>query len=313
MRIRSAEPGDLADILDVLRSALGETPLLRRTPELFAWKHRVNPFGESIVLVAEIGGKVAGVRALMPWRLTTGDGTILSCVRPVDTATHPDFSRRGIFRQLTMSALDVARDRGIHLVFNTPNPQSAAGYLKMGWGEVGWIGGLVRPRVGRAHTPANGRTPTLEETIPAAQPFQPVIDADRPARGLRTPRTIQYQGWRFNDHPTASYGWIPDPAGGGAVVRPSTRNGRTELVVSDLLGGAGKASIRIASRDSRARYLAGWFSPTSPERRSAVAGGMLPVPGMKTLRMVALPLAELDIDVFDLSSWDFATSDLELL
>jgi hypothetical protein len=40
---------------------------------------------------------------------------------------------------------------------------------------------------------------------------------------------------------------------------------------------------------------------------------MLPVPGLKTLQLVALPLTELDTDPFDLRSWDIATSDLELL
>jgi hypothetical protein len=40
---------------------------------------------------------------------------------------------------------------------------------------------------------------------------------------------------------------------------------------------------------------------------------MLAVPGLKALRLVAMPLADLDTDPFDLASWDIATSDLELL
>jgi hypothetical protein len=40
---------------------------------------------------------------------------------------------------------------------------------------------------------------------------------------------------------------------------------------------------------------------------------MIPVPGLRPLRLVALPLAELDTDPLDLLSWDIATSDLELL
>jgi hypothetical protein len=40
---------------------------------------------------------------------------------------------------------------------------------------------------------------------------------------------------------------------------------------------------------------------------------MVPVPGLKTLRLVALPLGSLDLDPFDIRSWDICTSDLELL
>jgi hypothetical protein len=59
--------------------------------------------------------------------------------------------------------------------------------------------------------------------------------------------------------------------------------------------------------------MAGFFSKGSPERAAARAAGMIPVPGMKALRLVALPLSDVDIDVFDLGFWDIATSDLELL
>jgi hypothetical protein len=59
--------------------------------------------------------------------------------------------------------------------------------------------------------------------------------------------------------------------------------------------------------------MAGFFAKGTPERAAAVAGGMIPVPGVQALRLVALPLADVDIDVFDLGCWDIATSDLELL
>ena len=135
-------------MLALLRSSLGETSLLQRTPDLFAWKHLDNPFGRSIILVADAGGTIAGLRAFMRWELTTPDGATLRCVRAVDTATHPDFQRRGIFSRLTEAAVEAAREDGVDLIFNTPNEKSGAGYLKMGWQEVGPIGVMVRPGLG---------------------------------------------------------------------------------------------------------------------------------------------------------------------
>ena len=311
--IRQAEAEDTPQILLVLRAALGESPLLRRTPELFAWKHLDNPFGRSIVLVATRGSQVIGVRALMRWELVPPSGGTIKCVRPVDTATHPDFSRKGIFRALTLEALDVARDSGVQLVFNTPNRMSAAGYFTMGWKEVGWTGAIVRPRLGKAISVENGQSPSLAKAVPDAQPFRAADVADRAPLGLRTPRTPEYLSWRFSQHPTAQYGWLGDPSGGGLIVRASERNGRVETVIADLLGGAGPSVVRRLARSSRARYLATWFARHTPERRAVLRAGMIPVPALKTLRLVVLPLTDLDIDVLDIGSWDFALSDLELL
>ena len=59
--------------------------------------------------------------------------------------------------------------------------------------------------------------------------------------------------------------------------------------------------------------MAGWFSPGSPERVSAFRAGLIPIPGVTALTLMALPLRELPIDISQLRSWDFSLGDLELL
>jgi GNAT superfamily N-acetyltransferase len=314
VEVREARPDDLPEMLGVLRAALGESPLLLRTPDLFAWKHHANPFGRSIVLVATVGDRLAGVRAFMRWELATPDGDRLRCVRPVDTATHPDFERRGIFRSLTLHALEEARADGVDLVFNTPNPRSGAGYLSMGWQEVGWVDVLVRPRLTRRTRSPADSLPTLGTGMPGVEPFVHPSITDRDPLGLRTPRSPTYLAWRFAGHPTARYGWLPSATGsGGAVARVGLRGGHPETVLSDLLGDAGPREVRAVIRASRTHHVAGFFSRRRPERRHAMAGGMVPAPWMRTLRLVALPLTGLATNALDLGSWDLATSDLELL
>lgn len=61
---------------------------------------------------------------------------IFSAFRAVDTATHPDFQGKGIFKKLTLRAIEIAKDQGEDFIFNTPNSQSKPGYLKMGWKQV---------------------------------------------------------------------------------------------------------------------------------------------------------------------------------
>jgi GNAT superfamily N-acetyltransferase len=304
---------DLAAVLELLRAALGETPLLRRTSELFTWKHIDNPFGRSIMLVAEVDGRVAGLRAFMRWDLVTPEGDTLRCVRAVDTATHPDFQRLGIFRRLTLSALEQAAADGIDMVFNTPNPKSGAGYLSMGWTEVGSIGVLAAPGRGalRGRAP-DDVLPDPSDYVLEARPVAELSVGDRPARGLRTPRSAAYLAWRFTQHPTARYLQI-DASDSTAVVRPNIRSSRRELVLSDVFGPQPGRAIGAALRRNRAGYLAGWFSAGSRERRAAVRRGMLPVPRVKTLTLVAKPLRDLRADVGSLAGWDLASSDLELL
>jgi len=305
--VRQYHPTDLDAVLELLRASLGETEVNRRSPKLFSWKHLDNPFGPSIMLVAEDSIGIVGFRAFMRWELATVEGERLRCVRPVDTATHPRAQRRGIFRSLTLQAVEAARLDGIDLIFNTPNPRSKAGYLTMGWVEVGRIGVLLRPKV-RGLLGRKSGVPS----VPGSAPWNDQVVADRPALGLRTPRTQQYLRWRFR-HPFASYLVIHSPEG-LAVLRPNSRTRRRELVVSDLFGSGAGQALRQAARDTNADYLVGWFRPGAPERRHTRSAGMIPVPGVTALTVVSRPLRDdLAWAVTDLRHWDLALSDLELL
>ncbi len=311
--VRPYGDADLEGVLALLRVSLGETALLERSPELFAWKHIDNPFGRSILLVAEAHGKIVGLRAFMRWELRTPDGATLRCVRAVDTATHPDYQRRGIFRRLTLAALEQAAADGVAMVFNTPNPKSGAGYLSLGWIAVGEIGVMVAPGRGMTGRRVDADAlPAPNEFLRRPVPAEGLAVSDRAAGGLRTPRTAPYLAWRFMGHPTARYFRV-DAGDSTAVVRPNIRNGRRELVLSDVFGDHPAKAIGAVHRANRAAYLAGWFSAGSPERRAAMRRGILPVPRVKTLTLVAKPLRTLPLDVGDLEAWDLASSDLELL
>jgi GNAT superfamily N-acetyltransferase len=311
--IRPFSQDDLENALELMRVALGESPLLARTPELFDWKHFNNPFGRSLILVAEDAGQVVGLRAFMRWELMTAEGQRLRCVRAVDTATHPDHQRRGIFRALTLEALEMADSEGVDLVFNTPNPQSGAGYLSMGWVKVGEIGVMVRPtpRLLLDHSPSWEVPEELRFSAGVVRSGE-LAPFDRPARGLRTPRTPEYLAWRFGAHPTARY-VLSKLEHGAAVGRLNLRRNRRELVVSDLFGEGAVAALRALQRACGPHYSVAWFPPRSPERRSALRAGLVPMPRVTALTLVVRPLRVLEVDVSSLRNWDLAFSDLELL
>ena len=215
---------------------------------------------------------------------------------------------------MTNAAVEAAAQDGVHLIFNTPNPRSGAGYLKMGWTEVGQIGVQIRPTIRMW-----SRNADPDQLPNPADWLEPVVDASdlpalsRPSAGFRTGRDEAYLRWRFASHPTARYYKAGDDTS-AAVLRPNVRNRRKELVLSDLIGDDVGLAAKAAARASRADYMAGWFSSGSPERAAAIRMGLLPIPRVTALTLVCRPLVgDLPLNPRTLASWDLTMSDLELL
>ncbi len=70
LQIRPYAAEDEPAVIALLVGALGEGPSGHRTPDFFRWKHLENPFGESLLLVAELDGEIVGLRAFLRWGFT---------------------------------------------------------------------------------------------------------------------------------------------------------------------------------------------------------------------------------------------------
>jgi len=183
----------------------------------------------------------------------------------------------------------------------------------MGWSSVAPIGVMVRPRAGMIRKrfkpwPEPGGTSVLTTIETGALDG---LSSGHQA-GMRTPRSRDYLRWRFGSHPTAQY-VAATSDDGVAIGRLNRRNDRRELVISEVGGSRGSTAIRSLIRQVRPDYVVAWFVPGSPERRQAGLAGLMPIPGMSALTLVARPLRPLPIDVASLDSWDIGLGDLELL
>ncbi|HXK17608.1 MAG TPA: GNAT family N-acetyltransferase, partial [Polyangiaceae bacterium] len=174
-QIRPGSDADIPAVIELMRLALGEGKI-PRTREFWTWKHRNNPFGSSPMWLATQGDAVIGVRLFMRWRWQFAGGRdSLQAVRAVDTATHPDWQGKGIFKRLTLGLVDDMTRAGTAFVFNTPNQQSRPGYLKMGWQQVGRVSLWIKPsRPLRALLSLLAKTGSNQETSDA----QPTTSAD---------------------------------------------------------------------------------------------------------------------------------------
>ena len=257
LTIRRAHPDDEPAVLELLAASLG-WKRDARFASFFKWKHERNPFGPSPAWVAVDARRVVGFRTFLQWQFEHPDGRTRRAVRAVDTATAPDYQGRGVFRRLTLHALDELRDDGIDFVFNTPNDKSRPGYLKMGWMQLGRVGvaahiaGLhgVR-RMVRARVPADRWSIPVDIGVPVGDLLRDpavaaVLACGPPGATMRTKRTVPFLEWRygydrFHYRALAAGG---NPAAGFAVFRVRRRGGATEATVCELVPGNGTTRVR---------------------------------------------------------------------
>ncbi len=314
LTVRQASDDDLPHILELLESSLGWVPD-EQYAAFYRWKHHQNPFGRSPAWVALDGERIVGLRVWLRWRFRRR-GRTWQAVRAVDTATHPDYQGRGIFRRLTTSSLEVLTAEGVSHVFNTPNEQSRPGYLKMGWEQVGKLPVGVRFRSPVAAASAvRARVPADKWSLPseAGLPAQEVLAdaglledllARLPDDRIRTDLDVEVLRWRYGFAPLHYRGLAED--GGVVLFRLRRRGPATEGVIGHLLAPDDDVARRLVARVAKVSKADQVLRITdAPFSRV----GELPLPGggpILTWRELA------DSGMPELSEWDLTMGDVEL-
>lgn len=332
--VRPYREEDEGPVLEVLRASLGEGPTGHRSSRFFRWKHLENPFGRSLLLVAEVSGRPVGLRAFMRWRLRAGDRAV-AALRAVDTATHPEFQGRGIFSRLTLEALAAARTEA-DLVFNTPNEKSLPGYLKMGWRVAGRVPISVRVRrplrflrdARRVRASDGGGSPTLPvhavraaEALADGDEVAELLEAARlPGQRLSTARDVDYLRWRYGPASGLDYRAIREDRGGRlrglALFRVRRRAALWEATVAEVMvapgdGRTARRLLRGVVAAAPVDHLTGHFPRGSAVARAARWTRFVRAPGGMTF--VVHPLRAVEPDPTTLSSWALSLGDLEVL
>lgn len=312
MEIREGTNQDIPGILKVLKASLGETSS-RKTEDVWRFKHVDNPFGESLVLLALENNEVIGVRAFMRWKWQKGEKTF-SAFRAVDTATHPDHQGKGIFKKLTLKALEIGKKRGDNFVFNTPNSQSKPGYLKMGWKEVDNLKVSIRPANPFYWRGKNGIYSYPKQWKETGSPeFLQFYREEKATAGkLFTPKNLKYLEWRYVNNPLQDYhvNATPDYFLAGYV---KDQGKFRELRISEAIKSPAlpkkilRREVKNWARKYGVQVIS--FSPESDlDFTFSVTGKFGPV---LTFRDMTLS-EESKQNFLKLDSWAYSTGDLEL-
>jgi GNAT superfamily N-acetyltransferase len=331
VQVRPYVDADEPEVLDLLRNSMGEGPAGARTSQFFRWKHTDSPFGRSFMLVAVVAGRIVGLRAFMRWNFEVNGQTVTG-VRAVDTATHPDYRRMGIFSRLTSEAVEALHEQA-DLIFNTPNEKSLPGYLKLGWEVVGRVPVRIKPLrpaklaagLMSLRTGAGAGSPRPDV---AAEPASELLGsgsdvdwllerAEHEDSRLRTVRSIAFLRWRYGDTPFDYRAVVVRGREGleGLAILRVRRRGRlwettiAELVTDSHSEGVQRALLTAAARACSSDHVS---LATPPDATAPIArAGFLPSPASVTL--VARRLSKtLPVDVTARSSWALSLGDIEV-
>ncbi len=320
--VRRATDVDRPAVLELLADSLG-WDRDESFAEFFHWKHVENPFGASPAWVAVEHETIVGFRTFLQWRFDHPDGRTRRAVRAVDTATSPAHQGRGIFRRLTLTAVEELTAAGFDFVFNTPNANSRPGYLRMGWStvgrlpivaRVGGIGSALRMRTSRVPAerwPVATSAGTVASELLATPEVSDLLGRVGPPTGLRTERSVEYLRWRYG---LAALGYRAialddDPGAGIAIFRVRRRGDATEAGISDVI-------VPEHAADARGRLLSHVARQTGADYairvgRPLLRAGYLPFPKQGPI-LTYRPLAD-TAAAPTLGDLDLSLGDVELL
>lgn len=289
--VRRSSEDDVPGIVETLKLAMGWAGD-RRDLDFFTWKHYRGPFGPSPGWLAMDGQRIVGLRTFVRWQFQDR-GAVVHAVRAVDTATSPDYRRRGIFSALTRTAIDELRADGFAFIFNTPNERSRGGYLSLGWAPAPRPLIWLRPRspatlaaISKARVAAQKWSPCGEAGVDAADALADEVAVERLLARVksggaehRTIRSSSYLRWRYGFRPL-HYRAVPigdSMADGLVLYRLRKRGDAREATICDVVLPSGP---RLQSRGSLGRLLtdarADYAVAAGPRPRGL--GPMLPIP-----------------------------------
>jgi GNAT acetyltransferase-like protein len=325
--VRAFRPDDEGRVLAILQLAFGAWPdaIAASPAQFFDWKHRTGPFGESVLLVVELDGEVAGFAGYMPWRLRARQRT-LTATRGVDYAVHPDYRRRGATDALRAFADELP---GVRLIWSNPNEPTRRGGVKFGRHVAGTVPRYARPSRRLASTLARTRarnwSPREQPAIEASSAAELLGDGEFVARVLSgsldppgrwvTDKSLEFLRWR--------YGQFEDYRGvrcesrregrGFAIFRPR-RFGRfwvldvCELLATQNRRDVARALIARVARSSDGDFVSCGFL----SHHEAAALGF--VQASRGSNLLANPLERGIVpDPARIDSWALSRGDLELL
>lgn len=275
-------PDEIAAISGLFQTVWPEHPVSR--PDCLDWLYFQNPRGNIIGFNAWHGNTLAAHYVVAPIAAEYR-GKLVPAALSLNTATHPDYQRRGLFVKLASATYARARDMGLHHVIGVANDNSTPGCVRnLKFQNVG----PLKVHVGIA--------------LPSV-----VADAAPPDTSWRRHWTPDDLAWRLRN-PGLRYG--RQRAGQRVAVLAPTGKVAIQAVLK-IEGDAGLAgTIRAGIRSVLPLGPRMWMGLS---RRIQPATASMELPKalrIRPLNLIFLPLQD-DRDAIDMSTTEFEALDFD--
>lgn len=336
--VRESAPEDFADISELFTIVFG---LSRPLAHSF-WKFRDNPAGPSIGVVAVDSGRIVGQYALMPTRLRLGADVVLGA-QSLDTMTHPDYRKQGMFIRLARECYELAAKRGIEALYGFSNPLSHWGLVQdLNWDHVAdiprWVR-FIRPgtltsipdvlkpigalvvRARASLLPKGNSSPRgIEVRLqkPSDNDVEMLLEGWRNSEGsCRVERSMEWYRWRFDPTSRVDYRWAIAYRDGHAqawAVWGTHEWGKNRAMI-DLMGcdpEALEAVTAVAVREAVRRGLSHILAITNvPLHIKALKSCGFTQSGTIPLIVRSMTARNLGGNIHDPASWRVSTADAD--
>ena len=112
--IRPYIDGDEERIFELYQAVYPEQEYdMKRWMMNWRWMHKDNPAGVSKIWLAEHGSKIVGHSAIIPVVMKIGT-EVITGFQSVDTMTHPDYRRQGIYETLAKNVYAEFEKEGVY-------------------------------------------------------------------------------------------------------------------------------------------------------------------------------------------------------
>ena len=214
----------------------------------FRWKYLQSPGGEVAAFTAQSGERIAAFYGLLPERYSI-NGKVKTVYQSMDTMTHPDFQRRGLFVETARRTYDHVRTVGGELnLIGVTGENAYHGFVnKLDWRHIEKLKYVFVRRalfnatsVLRSHSRLDFRT--IDELDP--QRFDVYLACREPSP-LPISHVLSgaYLKWRAFDHPLETYD-----------VTEIAQRGQLVGIVVGQLNDRGRYRLKLVDFSSRSMF-----------------------------------------------------------
>lgn len=144
----ATDPQGLEQLVTLFSEAFGNDEI---NAALLDWQYNCNPAGRCVAFNAWSGDVLAAHYATIPV-VAKIEGRTARGLLSINTATHPDHQKRGLFVRLAEATYEAGRQAGYEFVYGVANHNSVHGFVrKLGFQSVGLLETRIVISASRRH------------------------------------------------------------------------------------------------------------------------------------------------------------------